>query len=115
MAGMSLDTYTFFLIVIGGLMVVWSFRKVTRSTKDIKEIEYLVFACVWGTLLVIVYAQMSSVEKLSQLLNNPFASGLVFTLMGLLVGSFFATMDNRYRLVSKLVAVLEWVDKKVLG
>ncbi len=101
---MNLDTSIFFLIVIGGVVIIWSFRRTTKKIKDIKEIEYLAFASIWGTLLVIVYSQLAklfAVESLSQLLNNPLASALVFALLGLFVGTIIGTIENKFQL-SKL-------------
>jgi uncharacterized membrane protein len=101
---MDLDTGIFFLIVVGGVVIIWSFRRTTKRTKDIKELEYLAFASIWGTLLVIAYSQLAKlldVEALTQLLNNPLASALVFAVLGLLVGTIIGSIENKFQL-SKL-------------
>lgn len=95
---MDLDTSIFFLIVIGGVVIVWSFRRVTKSAKDIKELEYLTFASIWGTLLVLGYSQFAkllSIEDLTRLLNNPLASALVFALFGLITGTVMGSLENK--------------------
>jgi uncharacterized membrane protein len=94
---MNLDTTIFFIIVIGGVVAIWSFRRIAGRTGDMKEIEYLSFASIWGTVLVITYYEISkrlNEEAFTQLLNNPLASALVFALVGLIVGTFFGWLDN---------------------
>lgn len=86
-------------------MTVWSFRKVTNSKKDIKEIEYLVFACIWGTAIVAVYAEIMksyNIDKLHNLLSNPLASGLVFATWGLIMGSLCGLIEKRVNVVRHL-------------
>jgi hypothetical protein len=107
---MDLDTGIFFLIVVGGVIIVWSFRKVTKRNSDIRELEYLTFASIWGTLLVISYSELvklADTNQLTTLLNNPLASALVFALLGLIVGTTLGLIEKRFK-VSQLI-------KKLLG
>lgn len=113
---MNLDTQIFFLIVLGGVMMVWSFRETNGTSKDLKEIEYLTFACFWGTLLVLTHAGvMKHVDSdgLKNLLENPFASGLVFSSVGLLVGSSLGVFDRRLKIRQKLIEFLKYLETRV--
>lgn len=113
---MPLDTHVFLLIVIGGVILVWSFRRTRGEGKEIKEIEYLAFACCWGILLVGVYAPLAKwadIEALTKLLANPLASGLFFSILGLLVGTVCGTLDRRFLLSKRGVDLLRFVEKKM--
>ncbi len=85
---MSIDTYYFFLIILGGFAIVWSFRLFNRSTKSLGDFEYLCFSAVWGLVLVGFYswAEDSKPEVLKVFFENPFAAGLVLFSFGLLIG-----------------------------
>ncbi len=115
---MNLDTVTFFLIVLGGVIVVWSFRQAKGESKHMNEIEYLTFASVWGTLLVGIYAPIgkyADAEALNKLLNNPLASGLFFSTLGLIVGTISGALDRRFLIGKKLKDLFQSIEIKVFG
>lgn len=113
---MNLDTVTFFLIVIGGVMIVWGFRNAKGVTKYISEIEYLAFASIWGTLLVGIYAPIgkyADAEALNKLLSNPLASGLFFSTLGLIIGLICGVLDRRFLVSKKSLTLLKALEDKV--
>ena len=113
---MGLDSQIFFLIVVGGVVTIWSYRKAFRSVGDLKEIEYLAFACIWGTLLVVVYNWMPQVffnhDIKVATINNPFVASVIFPIYGLVVGTFAGIIDRRFKISSKTRSLLRLAEKK---
>jgi len=84
---MGVETYFFFLIVLGGFGVVWSFRHFSRTKNKISDFEYLAFSSFWGTVMVAVYGwQNQSHPEAMAVLLNPFALGIVMFLAGIFLG-----------------------------
>jgi len=103
---MDLNTHVFMLIVVGGTIVVWSFRKITNSKEDIKEIEYLVFSCIWGIFMVTGHAELVKVlpnnyENWENLVNNPLANGIFYATLGLILGVFSGVVERRLQIKTK--------------
>lgn len=109
---MDISTHIFLLIVVGGVTSMWSFRLFAGSKRQMYEIEYLCFACIWGTALVVIHAELmkhNNFEVVSRLVNNPLASAMFFSTLGLLVGSVLGYLDKQYKVtvkVGKLIARL---------
>lgn len=115
---MNTDTTTFFLIILGGVITVWSFRRASGRSQEIKEIEYFAFACLWGTFLVTAYAEImkrTDAEQLSNLLNNPLASGLVFSFLGILVGLTSGVLERRLKISNFLIKVCKYLENKIFS
>lgn len=93
---------------------MWSFRKVSGGGKDLKEIEYLAFASIWGTLLSALYAELQKqidVESLHALLSNPLASGIVFACLGLFMGGYAGYAEVKWGMFKKFNQFLKMLQK----
>jgi hypothetical protein len=91
---MSLDTYTFFLVILSGFMFVWSFRRFSKTTREISDFEYLGFSAFWGTFIltrIILIAENSSGYDMSKMYlmmdKSPHIAGATFSFYGLIFGS----------------------------
>lgn len=101
---MDIDTYTYFLIILAGFGLVWGYRKGNGSRKTISDFEYLGFSAFWGVIVVAAYQEMnkSNPEKFNELVNNPYAAGVVLfmigVLAGFLVGAIFSSLKHKLNL-----------------
>lgn len=78
---MSFDTQTFFTIILSGFITVWVFRYMTKSEKYIDTFEYLGLSAFWGLMIICIFEFLQKdQEKVSNLLNNHYASGIIFSL-----------------------------------
>lgn len=86
---MELDTYTFFLIILEGFGLVWSFRRASGRHKTITDFEYLGFSAFWGVLLLGFWQTTSTdIEKFNELLKNPYATGAFLFGVAVILGLF---------------------------
>ena len=84
---MDIDTYYFFLIILGGFMTVWSFRHFSLSRKPLGDFEYLGFSSFWGMIMLMILVQLNSGNPdLSEFLSNPFAVGSMLSVIGFIIG-----------------------------
>ncbi len=85
---MSIDTYYFFLIVLSGFAMVWSFRHFSHSPNKISDFEYLGFSSFWGVLILAVYTWIvrNHPNQIKILIENPLAAGVILSVWGGLVG-----------------------------
>lgn len=86
---MSIDTYTFLLVVLGGFFFLWSYGKASGIKKEFKDFEYLVFSTFWGLMLLLALSFSSWVQRIpipTELLKNPFATGIAMSFAGLAFG-----------------------------
>ena len=78
---MSFDTQTFFTIILSGFITVWVFRYMTKSEKRIDTFEYLGLSAFWGLIIIFIFQYLQKdQEKVNNLLNNYYASAIVFSL-----------------------------------
>ncbi len=73
---MSVDTYSFFLIVLSGFSFVWTFRKVSGSLHgSISDFEYLGFSSIWGVIILAIYSSIMKDhrDQFNMVISNPFA------------------------------------------
>lgn len=95
---MSIDTYSFFLIVLSGFAMVWSFRHFSHSRNKISDFEYLGFSSFWGVLVLACYGWLTRnhPEQISVLVSNPFVAGVVLSLLGGLIGGFLGRLARLF-------------------
>jgi hypothetical protein len=107
---MSVDTYSYFLIVLSGFFTVWGYRKASQwtlvSNKKPSDFEYLAYSAFWGTMLLALYEEIERhhPDQISKLLTNPYAAGALLSVLGMVVGicTFFTlvmlkTFFNNFR------------------
>ena len=84
---MTLDTMTFFEIVLSGFMTVWTFHHFSKSDKKYAEFEWLGLSTFWGLVIITTVTWLlKSYPNLNDLLANPFATGLVTSFFGIILG-----------------------------
>ena len=83
---MTLDTVTFFQIVLAGFVIVWTFRHFTHSEKKMGDFEWLASSAFWGVISLVIFVQFfQSYSKIKDLLSNPFATCVVVSVLGFTV------------------------------
>ena len=99
---MSVDTYSFFLIVLSGFSFVWTFRKVSGSRHgSISDFEYLGFSSIWGVLILGLYTWVmrKHPDQVTTVLSNPFAAGVVLSMLGCFLGFLIGWLGGKVRRV----------------
>ena len=81
---MSVDTQTFFQIILAGFVIVWAFRKTAGRVSKIGDFEYFGLSAFWGLVVLVVMEAIPTKhsDDIKNLLVNPYATGLVFSLFG---------------------------------
>lgn len=94
---MNLDTVTFFVVVLQGSGLVWSFRKGSGSIKQISEFEYLCFSAFWGIMLLAAAFSGASdkTEYINRISENIYVAGAGAFLVALVFG-FLAGKIKKY-------------------
>ena len=80
---------SYFLIILCGFGVVWSFRNFSkRKDNKIYEFEYVAFSTLWGSLifLPVFMALENNIELLKVINQYPFIATPTLFLLGLLIG-----------------------------
>lgn len=93
---MDIDSYNFFLIILGGFFAVWSYRKTSRWKRDITDFEYLGFSAFWGLLLMGLMAISSNIQNkdFGVILESPYITGSILSFGGVIIGTFTARVVN---------------------
>ena len=91
-----IDLLTLLMFTVPGYFVVWSFHKANKSEPK-SDFERLIFSVFWGVVMLCSYPLLTTAEQLKQLLGNPFATMMVFSFLGVMVGAFGATLVEIYR------------------
>jgi hypothetical protein len=96
---LSIDTQTFFLIILSGFTLVWSFRHFSDSRKEILDFEYLGFSAIWGVLILAGYSWLTRAEpkRLDALIENPPAAGVALSLLAISIGFAAGKISRRFR------------------
>ena len=93
----TLDTYVFFLVILSGFALVWSFRHHSESKKAIKDFEYLGFSAFWGLLMITTYTYLiQDIPEQLALLENPFAGGIMLFMFGIFIGWVTGKIAKKY-------------------
>ena len=97
---MNIDTYTFFQTVLAGFMLVWSFRNFSHSRNHISDFEYLGFSSIWGILIGATFYWFFSDQPqlLLEMSSNPFVSGIVLSLFGVIFGFIAGKLVKLFRI-----------------
>lgn len=85
---MELDVLNYFLIVLGGFGLVWSFRKGYRIKEKLGDFEYLAFSAFWGALLFILFETSfkGNIEKFTEAIKIPFRAGISLFMLAVILG-----------------------------
>lgn len=91
---MNFEVYTYFTIVLSGFVAVWTYRNKTKSETNISDFEYLGWSAFWGLIILISYQCVAKLigvdpESLTKLFGNPFATGILMSILGLVGGFVF--------------------------
>lgn len=89
---MNLDTFSFFLIILGGFGLVYAYRAVNSSKDKLAEFEYLCFSAVFGVpvYMIIESSLLSTPEVLGRMVSDQYAAyagGLYIFALGLILGA----------------------------
>lgn len=90
---MTIDIFHLFLFVIPGFITVWSFRYFSESKKS-GDFEYFALSVFWGLVMLVVYEMIFTKEQISQLIGNPYAAALVFSLLSPFFGFFGSALSK---------------------
>jgi hypothetical protein len=101
MPDIPLDLTALLMIVVPGAITVWSYRFFTKSKKS-GDFEYLTLSIFWGVVLLAIQPWISRKEEFVKLLNNPFATMLAMSILGIFL-SF------------SLVFGYSWIGPRVLN
>lgn len=99
---MTLDTQTFFYIILGGFITVWTFRYITKSNKAIDSFEYLGLSAFWGLFILMIFELiLKDPEKINKALQNQYSAGFIFSIVfAPLLGLLGGTLARPVRYVS---------------
>lgn len=89
----DLNVLNYFLVILGGFGVVWSFRIVAkRSDKTIKEFEYAAFSAIWGIPIFFIFASAlkTRIDLLNVALALPMTATPVLFGLGVAIGAIGA-------------------------
>lgn len=99
---MNFETYSYFVIVLSGFVAVWTYRNITKSQSKISEFEYLGWSAFWGLVIMISFQLIAKLlqpdQNLSGLFQNPFATGFIMSILGLIGGAFFALCNKNKKI-----------------
>lgn len=87
----TLETFSYFIIILGGFGVVWAYRKLTKAEEKISDFEYLAFSAIWGAISLALFTLppvlMGKIGELAGLISsNPYAAGPSIFIFGTFVG-----------------------------
>lgn len=100
----SMDPLNYFLIILGGFGVVWSFRRTTRQQeKRIGEFEYAAFSAIWGIPVFLIFLEIVKQKPgfLENLLIVPMMGTLILFPFGVIAGSLAGEIVNLISVVWK--------------
>lgn len=87
---MEPDVLNFFLVVLGGFAVVWTFKRCSgRKSVPISDFEYLAFSTMWGipVFLLFWHIKGGSYEAIKVALEIPMTATPALFLLGAGIGS----------------------------
>lgn len=90
---MDFDPTTFFILILTGFFIVWSYRKASQSSKAISDFEYVMFSALWGTLFLAFIGWMDP-DVVPILLKNPPATGIALSFTGGIFAAIVGVMLN---------------------
>lgn len=88
----SLDLATLLLFTMPGFFFLRAMGYKTSS-----DLTYFMYSMFWGILLMVfVYRYLLSIEKLGQLIENPYAGAMIFSILAWLVGIGLRMLKPRF-------------------
>jgi len=79
---MTFDTQTFFFIILGGFITVWTFRYITNSKKAMDSFEYLGLSAFWGLFIIMMFESIQKdLDKVDRMFQNQYAAGFIFSVL----------------------------------
>lgn len=99
------DILNYFLVLLGGFGVVWSFRRTLKQHDEkISEFEYAAFSTLWGIPVFFVFAE--ALKSRPDLLNSAFALPMSATptlfLLGVVLGYIGAQVVRLFLLLRQV-------------
>lgn len=96
---MNFEVYSYFSIVLAGFITVWMYRHFSKSKNKISDFEYLGWSSFWGLFIITFYQLLGMFlnidsEKLNGLFSNPFATGLLMSIIGMVGGICTGLISN---------------------
>lgn len=91
------DVTNFFLVLLGGFGVVWSYRHFRKQQgKYIAEFEYLAFSALWGIPVFVIYflTLKPSQQALDAMIGIPMFTTAVLFGIGVIIGMVGAEFKN---------------------
>ncbi len=88
---MNFEAYSYFAIILSGFVAVWMYRHSSKSQSKISDFEYLGWSAFWGLAILTSFQLIAKLfhtvpEGLTKLFGNPFATGLLMSILGLVGG-----------------------------
>jgi hypothetical protein len=88
----SLDLATLLLFTMPGFFFLRAMGYKTSS-----DLTYFMYSMFWGILLMVfIYRYLLSIEKLAQLVENPYAGAVIFSMLAGLVGLGIRSLKPRF-------------------
>jgi hypothetical protein len=94
----DLNVLNYFLIILGGFGVVWSFRLV-NGRKPIAEFEYAAFSTLWGIPLffLFVYGLKGHIDQINMAFAVPMTATPTLFIMGIILGGISGFIWKYFR------------------
>ena len=100
---MTLDTYTFFEIILSGFIMIKTYRLFQENMTKYSEFEWLGLSAFWGLIIMLT---VSSVQNNSVIMHdliiNPLNTGIVMSMFGIIFG-WLASIISRRRVVRYII------------
>lgn len=88
----SLDLATLLLFTMPGFFFLRG-----MGYKSTSDLAYFMYSMFWGILLMVfVYRYLLSIERLAQLIENPYAGAVIFSMVAGMVGVFIRSIKPKF-------------------
>jgi len=97
-----LDPINYFLVILGGFGVIWSYRHFThQQSKHISEFEYAAFSALWGIPVFLLFLLCSDLfgrpdRSYEMMLAMPMLTTPALLIIGVSLGYLGAMIGNRH-------------------
>lgn len=90
------NIYIYFFVILGGFMLVRSFRVSMNYKEKLGEFEYLGLSSFWGIVILFVWSIFATKTN-SGSINNILEGGVLLTLIGFLLGKMAAWLLKMFK------------------
>jgi uncharacterized membrane protein len=112
---MNFTLLGYIILFLPGFVLIWTFRKFAKNTKEIKDIEYLAWSFLWGffiNLIIIPLINLRKVEFPNYTIHNDFEFIAVITGFSLAI-SLLAFIFGLIGAILSQMGIFERIDKKI--